>query len=181
MPYSSASVVACSGCWDWRQPIPHEAFAERCEVPEGTRPISSFFGIAGRSRNLPCIQIVSLFDFTCLFCLTRKFLYLLCKEGSWNDVVPKPAITSETCPTGGGPRFSADLFTLILRARYINYKTMIRLLSTTYNGPAYVSDGGAGPRPCRHTTRGTRRPRRVKSTPAVTAPQNQLRSNSIEA
>ena len=107
MPYSSASVVACSGCWDWRQPIPHEAFLERCEVPEGTRPISSFFGIAGRSRNLPCIQIVSLFHFTCLFCLTRKFPYLLCKEGSRNDVLLKPAITSETCPTGGGPRFSA--------------------------------------------------------------------------
>ena len=82
MPYSSASVVACSGCWEWRQPFPHEAFAERCEVPVGTRPISSFFGIAGRSTNLPCIQIVSLFHFTCLFCLTRKFLYLLCKEGS---------------------------------------------------------------------------------------------------
>jgi hypothetical protein len=33
MPYSSASVVACSGCWEWRQPFPHEAFLERCEVP----------------------------------------------------------------------------------------------------------------------------------------------------
>jgi hypothetical protein len=29
MPYSSASVVACSGCWDWREPIPAQCRQRR--------------------------------------------------------------------------------------------------------------------------------------------------------
>jgi hypothetical protein len=40
-------------------------------------------------------------------CVCDKFHYLLCKEGSRNDLLDSPKTCHKPVRTGGGPRFSA--------------------------------------------------------------------------